>query len=84
MEFIANIPSYHNKLLATAWQMVDEETTCIDGTMIDADNDDERMYAEHRKACVAITYSRGWTFVRAQLGEDNGQGQIARDRSDAS
>ena len=77
MEFVCNVTQYHNRLLSTAWDMIDEELVIIDGSELPVDG---RM-EEYRQDVLRHTYSRGFVFVRARLNEDDGKGEAARAES---
>ena len=69
---------YHNKLLQAAWELIDEELNIIDGTNLAVNDRDH----QHRISVVANSYSRGFTFLRQQLGENSSNAEQTRKRSD--
>jgi hypothetical protein len=77
LSFICDVTSYHNRLLGTAWDMINTEAVIIDGSLLPVDVEME----EYRQDVMKHTYSRGFTFVRARLGEDEGIGEKARQAS---
>ena len=77
LQFIAEIPSYHNRLLAEAWKMISSELEIIDGTFMEEEEEEEeelQRLDDFRRDVVRHTYSRGYSFVRSRLGEDSGPG----------
>ena len=78
MEFIANVNSYHNRLLATAWELLDDIVILPRSSL---DPVQLQRYNEHAVDVVKHTYSRGFSFVRARLGEDQGRGEADREES---
>ena len=77
LQFICDVTSYHNRLLGTAWEMIQEETVIIDGSLTPEDVELD----EYRRDVLKHTYSRGSTFTRARLAEDVGIGLEARNKS---
>ena len=77
MQFICSVASYHNRLLMVAWKMIDDELLVIDGTDLAFD----QRLDDYRKDVIKHTYSRGFSFVRARLGEDEGRGETTRAES---
>ena len=77
MQFCSSVTTYHNRLLAVAWMMIQAETFIIDGTFMPIDDREEL----HRREVLSHTLSRGFQFVRARLGETDGRGEDMQEQS---
>ena len=77
LQFCCDIPTYQNKLLAVAWEMLQEELNIIeDGEGLIPD-----IFAGTRKDIARHTFSRGNSFIRARVGEEDGRGEEQQNMS---